>query len=125
MVGYEDEDVRIEIKDGIMWSTIKKGVVIDQKVGSKIIRERIKFSKGKSYPLLSDSLGAKYWTLYSRNKDMTDQTYYLVTCIAIVLPTEFAVKLWDSAAEVSPPTVPIKLFFDLEEAEAWLKLQMI
>ena len=32
MIGYEDADIKLEIKDGIMWGTYKDGVIINKDV---------------------------------------------------------------------------------------------
>lgn len=124
MIGYEDVDIKLEIKNGIMWGTYKDGVVINKDVSSKMIKERIKFSKGKSYPLLGDSLGVKYWTMSSRNNDMKEEAYNLMSHLALVLPSRITSTIWNFTIRLFPPPIPTKVFYDLEDAEVWLREKM-
>lgn len=120
--GYEDHEIKLEIIDGIMWGTFKDGVIITKEMSSKIIRERIKFSNGKSYPVMADCTGVKYWTMSSRNHDMKKQAYDLIDFTAVLVSSVIVPILWKYTSLLFPPPVPCKVFSSKEEALKWMML---
>ena len=66
-IGFEDNDIRVEIKDGIMYNLYKNGVIIDKEVTSKMISERMKLSNGQSYPLMI-TFSPSYLIRFPENK---------------------------------------------------------
>ena len=119
-IGFEDNDIRVEIKDGIMYNLYKNGVIIDKEVTSKMISERMKLSNGQSYPLISNASEAKYWTLSSRNNDMKAHAFELIDYAALVVPTSIGSSLWNFTIKLFPPPILIKVFYDVKQAEEWI-----
>ena len=90
-------------------------------------RERKRLSNNKSYPVLGDSTGVKYWLMSSRNSDMSAESFRFISHLAVVLsPANYLiVKLtWKYTIKNNPPPVPCKFFSNFDDAKKWLKTQM-
>ena len=120
--GYEDHEIKLEIRDGTMWAIFKDGVIITKEISSKIIRERIKFSNNISYPVVVDCRGIKYWTMSSRNHDMKEQAFNLIDYAAVIISSRAIAIIWNYTSKLSPQPVPCKTYHSEKEAKKWMVL---
>jgi len=124
VIAYEDAEIKLAFRGEILWSIYKKGVIINKDVSSRMISERIRISKGKSYAVVSDPSKVKYWTLNSMNHDMKKHAFNLITVAAVLLTSKVQKIFWDFAINLFPPPIKVKVFNNGEEAEKWLREQM-
>ena len=118
---FEDNDVLIELKDGIMYVIFKKDVIVTKSLSEKIISERIKMSENISYPVLTDGRNLKYWTMESRNNDMKKEAYHLISFTAMVINSKPIRIMLDFAVKYLPMPIESRVFNDFNKAEEWLK----
>ena len=118
---YEDVNYSLVLQDGIMVGEIKEGVVINKDVSAIMIRERLRLSEGKSYPVILDGRKAKYWTMSSRNNYMKELSYDLITAAAVILSSPIMKVIWNYTTKLFPPPVPLKVFPERESAIEWLQ----
>lgn len=117
---YEDQNVILYIENGILYSIYKEGCIVTKEVSNRVISERIRLSKGVSYPVIADIQGVKYWTMGSRNSDMKEDAYKLISCAAIVIKSKLIRITWDFTVRLFPMPVPNKIFNEIEEARKWI-----
>lgn len=67
METFENDYVKIWIEDDILYSNYQKNIIIDLDIAKKIIEDRVKFTKGKNYPILID-----FTNLHSVTKEARD-----------------------------------------------------
>jgi hypothetical protein len=117
----EAEFGKFYLEDGIVHCIYYQGITIDLKIVIKAIEHRISVSKGKSYPVLIDARGVKYWTQDAKKYSMAKDSFYLISAIAPLvdsLPLKISVN-W--AMKIFPPAVPMKVFTSRDEALNWLE----
>jgi hypothetical protein len=122
METFENEYVKIWIEDGILFSNYQKNIIIDLDIAKKIIDDRVKFTKGKNYPILIDFTNLHSVTKEARDY-MNDPEGGLRglsggAFLSNSLVTTLFVNLY---LTINKPTIPAKFFTKRAEALHWLK----
>lgn len=122
METFENNYVKIWIEDDILYSNYQKNIIIDLDIAKKIIEDRVKFTKGKNYPILID-----FTNLHSVTKEARE---YMNSpegglkgllggaFLSNSLVTTLFVNLY---LKINQPTIPAKFFTKKEDAINWLK----
>ena len=124
MLHYEDNDIKIEEKDDILICTFQKDVIVSKAVSSKMISKRIEYSKGKDRHVISDARKIRYWTFSSRNNDMKEHGFKLISKAAIIVKKGVSGTLYEFAIKLFPPPVTLRPFYNFEDAFNWLKSEI-
>ena len=119
---FETNYVSIWIEDGILFSNYKKQINIDEKVARQIVKDRIEFTKGKSYPILIDFTNLKSATKEARDY-MNDPKGGLVGLLrgAFLSNNVVTTVFINLYLKINKPSIPTKFFTNKQEALAWLK----
>lgn len=122
METFENDYVKIWIEDDILYSNYQKNIIIDLDIAKKIIEDRVKFTKGKNYPILID-----FTNLHSVTKEARDymndpqgglKGLSAGAFLSNSLVTTLFVNLY---LTINKPTIPAKFFTKKTEAVNWLK----
>lgn len=119
---FETNYVSLWIDDGILFSIYKKQIVIDKDVAQKIVKDRIEFTKGKSYPIIIDFTNLKSATKEARDY-MNDPQGGLVGLLrgAFLSNSVVTTVFINLYLKINKPTIPTKFFTNKKEAIDWLK----
>ncbi|HSH67450.1 MAG TPA: hypothetical protein VLB84_17025 [Bacteroidia bacterium] len=119
---FENEYVKIWIENDILFSNYQKNIIIDLDIAKKIIDDRVKFTKGKNYPILID-----FTNLHSVTKEARDymnapdgglKGLSAGAFLSNSLVTTLFVNLY---LTINKPSIPAKFFTKKAEAITWLK----
>jgi hypothetical protein len=117
----EAEFGKFYLENGIVHCIYYRDITIDLKTVTQAIEHRIAVSKGRSYPVLIDARGVKYWTRDAKKYSMSKDSFYLISAIAPLvdsLPLQISVN-W--AIKIFPTGTPIKVFTNRDKALNWLE----
>jgi hypothetical protein len=118
----EAEFGKFYLEDGIVHCIYYQGITIDLKIVAKAIEHRITVSEGRSYPVLIDVRGVKYWTQDAKKYSMSSKgALNLISASALLvdsLPLKISVN-W--AIKFFPTEIPMKVFTNKEKALNWLE----
>lgn len=122
MKQIETDDVFFTIDDDILFCSYKKQIEIDLNIAKRIIKDRVAFTEGKSYPILIDFTNMHSVTKEAREymnapegglKGLLGGAF-----LSNSLVTTLFVNLY---LKINQPTIPAKFFTKKEEAITWLK----
>jgi hypothetical protein len=112
--------VQYEIIDDILYVTLQPGQVIDIDVARDLVKQRLEYIEGKSYPILLSGEGVK-----AINKDARDhlskEGQKGVLAGAILVHSVYTEFFGNFYLRVNNAEVPSKLFTDKEKALEWLE----
>jgi hypothetical protein len=122
MQSRDNEYVSMWIEDGILFSDYKKKLVIDLDVARMIVKDRLDFTAGKSYPIVIDFSNLKSADKQARDY-MNDPEGGLKGLLAgaFVSNNAVATLFINLYLRINKPTVPAKFFTSRVEAIEWLK----
>ncbi len=112
--------VYFEIDDGILILTYKPGLSIGLDIAKSVVDDRLKFSEGKSYPLLILDMGVASMDIEARNY-FSNQGTEGVVAGAFMLTSAFTKFFVNFYLTITKPKPPSKVFTDKAEAIKWLK----
>lgn len=110
-----------KVEDSVMHITYKNGVTIDLEAARQIIKERLSFFEGKSYPVLLNGRGVKLMTKEARDFLAKGDAMKGVIALAILPGSYLTIIMANLFIKFSKPTVPTKVFKTRENATAWLQ----
>jgi len=122
MKQIETEDVFFTIDDEILFCSYKKQIEIDLDIAKRIIKDRVAFTEGKSYPILID-----FTNMHSATKEAREYMNQPEgglkgllggAFLSNSLVTTLFVNLY---LKINQPAIPAKFFTKKDEAIAWLK----
>ncbi len=118
---FENDFVKLEKKEGIIFGTFKKGD-IDIEKAKIIIKTRILMSEGVSTPLLISDLGLKHIDKKSRDYLASEEAIFNLKACAIVSGSQYSAYLANFFMKISikKPKVPTKIFNKKVDALKWL-----
>jgi len=111
--------VYLEIADGIVIVTYKKGITITLDVAKEIVRTRMEFTSNTLYPMLVLDEGVVSAEKSARDYFSNEGTKGL-TAGAFVLKSVYSTFLINFYLKVTNPKVPFKIFTDKGKALEWL-----
>lgn len=122
MKQIETKDVYFSIEDGILFCSYKRLLTIDLDIAKMIVKDRLDFTEGKSYPIVID-----FSNLKSANKEardyMNDPEGGLKGLLAgaFVSNNVVATLFINLYLKINKPTVPARFFTSKEEALNWIR----
>lgn len=122
MEQIETPDVIFKIDDNILFCSYKQNTAMDLKMAKGIVKDRMEFTKGKSYPILIDFTNLKSATKEARDY-MNDPKGGLSgllrgAFLSNSVVTNVFVNLY---LKINRPSIPARFFTNKEEAINWLK----
>ena len=118
----ENEFCKMQIREGILYSWYKKGVVIDLSAAKQIVVDRHKLIGDQKLPVLVFDEGAKEVKREARIFLSLEEGMKGITAGAFIVTnpvTKMVVQFW-LALNVIKSNFPIKSFSTEEEAVKWL-----
>jgi hypothetical protein len=121
MQSRDNDYVSMWIEDGILFSDYKKKLVIDLDVAKMIVKDRLDFTAGKSYPIVIDFSNLKSADKQARDY-MNDPEGGLKGLLAgaFVSNNALATLFINLYLKINKPSVPAKFFTNRKEALDWL-----
>jgi len=118
---FENEHIKIEIIDGIMHGTYKKGFQITLKDAQNIVRERTKLLEGKDLPAIIYDGGVISMEKAARDYLSSDEGIQGLKSVAIIENSFFSKMLINFFLKLTNPKIKVKAFNEKEEALKWLR----
>jgi len=123
-INYDTEFINLSLEKGVVIVTFKKGP-ITLEVAETIVKERLKFSKGKLYPTLGvdDGIGLTGIDREAREYLATGKALEGISASAFYTSSSFNKFLTTFFLKISNrnKAFPTKIFNDKEEAIKWLQ----
>ena len=118
----ETNYVTVWIEDGILFCSYKEQITIDLDTAKKIVKDRIEFTKGVSYPILIDFTNLKSVTKDARDF-MNEPTGGLSGLVkgAFLSNSVVTTVFINLYLKINKPTIPTRFFTNKQEALNWLK----
>jgi hypothetical protein len=113
--------VHMELRDGILIATYKKGLNIDLKMAERIIRSRLDFTEGRKLPVLIRNQGVITINKEAREYLSSVEGTTGLSAAAIILNSPFEFVLGVFFVKVNGSSIPSKVFSDEASAMKWLK----
>lgn len=117
---FETQFAHLEIRDGILLVTYKRGITITLAMARQMIKERLAFTQYKPYPILVKDEG-----LVSVDKDARDffsnEGTEGLTAGAFVIKSVYSAFFFNFYLRITSPKVPVKMFTDEIKALEWLR----
>ncbi len=113
-----------ELDEGILIITFKGNLVIIEEIAEEIVRDRLLFIEGKSYPILADIRIMKSVDKASREYFGSPKGQEGVRAGALLTDSVFSTFLGNFFLKIeflNKSPLPTRLFTNKEEAIAWLK----
>jgi hypothetical protein len=111
--------MQIGIVDDIVEVIYNDKLAISLDIAKQCVKERIEFSKGKSYPMLVDARGIK--TIDKAARDyLAVEGIEFVTAGAFIIGSAVTRILGNIFLMINKPKIPTRLFTNEVEALAWL-----
>lgn len=115
----ENSFVRLEIREGILFVTYKKGITLTIDKAKELIEIRKQFTANKPYPILIKDegiiTGDKATRDYLSNKGTEG-----LTAGAFVLKSIYSTLLFNFYLKITNPKIPSLTFTDEKKAIEWL-----
>lgn len=118
---FENEHIKIEIIDGIMHGTYKKGFKITLEDAKTIVDERSKLLDGKSVHAIIYDGGVVSMDKAARDFLSSDEGIHGLKSVAIIENSFFSKMLINFFLKLTNPKIQVKAFSNQEEALKWLK----
>jgi hypothetical protein len=122
MKKIETPDVFFNIEEEILFCSYRLNLAIDLQIAKRIVEDRIKFTEGKTYPILIDFSSMKSATKEARDymnnaegglKGLSGGAF-----LSNSIVTTMFINLY---LRISKPAIPAKFFTNKREALNWLK----
>lgn len=115
----ENDFIKFWIEDGILYSQIKKPVIINMERIKELIDLRTAISVGKNQYWCYDFNGIKSYDIDARNYAEKNGQEHLYGC-AVILDSHLSRFILNVFIGLKKPTVPLKGFTKKSEAINWL-----
>ncbi|MFL5789854.1 MAG: hypothetical protein ACJ748_17465 [Flavisolibacter sp.] len=113
--------VHLELKEGILIGTYKKGLKINLQIAKEIVDARIKFTGNKLMPALIYNQGVISMDKSAREFFSSDEGVSGLKAAAIILDSPFASFLGNFFVFVNKTKMPVRIFSNTPSALKWLK----
>jgi hypothetical protein len=118
---FENEHIKIEIIDGIMHGTYKKGFKITLEDAKNIVEERSKLLGGKDLHAIIYDGGVVSMDKAARDFLSSDEGIKGLKSVAIIENSFFSKMLINFFLKLTNPKIQVKAFGNQEDALKWLK----
>lgn len=116
---FETENTIIEIENDTLIGTFKKENV-NLTIAKNVVKDRLKGTEGKSYPILIDIRNIKSTTKTARQFLASEKGCEGITSAAIFINSSIGSMMGNFFIFFNRPLVPTKLFSNKKEAMEWL-----
>jgi len=116
----ETTTAKLWIENGIIFIKCLTDAIITRKEAEKITTERIRISKGNSYPICMDIRSAKYITMDARNYLKQTEGMQFANAYAFLLDSHVHNVIVNYFLTVNPPAYPVMPINKKENALSWL-----
>jgi hypothetical protein len=113
--------VHLTLRNGILIGTYKKDLQIDLPIAREIVRSRIDFTRGKTYPALIYNKGIISIDKASRDFFASEEGILGLKAAAIVLDSPFSTFLGNFFLLVNKTSIPVKIFSNDRQGFNWLE----
>lgn len=118
---FENNQIRMEINDGILIATYKAGLKLSIEDAKGIVQERLKLLEGKLLPVLIIDSGVISMDKSARDYLSSDDGTLGIKCAAIIENSFFSKVLINFFLRLTNPKIQVKAFSNKEDALKWLK----
>lgn len=118
---FENEYSKMWINNGILYVKYAPLLVITGKIAQEGVIDRLKFCKGKTYPLLGDIRYIKDVSKEARAYLATGDSAKGLSAGGLIIKTQIEKFLGNLWMKIDKPIKPIKLFTDEASALQWLQ----
>ena len=121
---WDAKYVHFELENDIVIVTFKRNLVITIEIAEEIVKDRLLFIEGKSYPILADIRIMKSVDKASREYFGSDKGQEGVRAGALLTDSVFSTFLGNFFLKLeffNKSPLPTRLFTDKNEAMEWLK----
>jgi hypothetical protein len=112
--------VSFEIKDDILYVTYFSGNIITIDITKEIVKQRLEYINGKSYPLLVVFEGITAMDKRSRDYSSKEGSEGVLAG-ALLTNSVYAEFFGNFFLRLTKPEIPARLFTDKQEALKWLE----
>jgi hypothetical protein len=120
---FENKIIKMEIIDGIMHATYKKGMKITLPDAENIVNERLKMLDGHVLPSIVFDGGVVSLDKAARDYFSSEEGTQGIKCVAIVQSSMFSKMLVNFFLKITKPRIKVKAFDSKEDAINWLNTQ--
>jgi hypothetical protein len=120
---FENKIIKMEIIDGIMHATYKKGMKITLPDAENIVSERLKMLDGNILPSIVFDGGVVSLDKAARDYFSSEEGTQGIKCVAIVQSSMFSKMLVNFFLKITKPKIKVKAFDNTQEAIKWLNTQ--
>jgi hypothetical protein len=121
MSKFENNQIKMEIVDGILYATYKAGFNLTLNDVKQIVEERVTLLKGTALPVLIIDAGVVSMDKAARDFLSSDAGTQGIKTAAIIENSFFSKMLINFFLKLTNPKIKVKAFNDREEALKWLK----
>ena len=107
------------IEEGILHFVYKPNVIIDLNAAKAVVKSRLRFQNGISYPILCDVRQLKSVSKPAREY-LAEKGCFNALSLAIVIDRAYSGTLIKAFINISNPSVPTKEFTNISEALGFL-----
>lgn len=118
---FENEHIKIEIIDGIMHGTYKRGFKITLEDAKKIVDERTKLLGGKDANAIIYDGGVVSMDKAARDFLSSEEGVKGLKSVAIIENSFFSKMLINFFLKLTNPRIQVRAFGNPEDALKWLK----
>lgn len=113
----------LEISNGIVILTYKKGMNLNLKAASSLVEERLELTRGQTYPALIDAEGIVTIDKKARDYFATERAQYGISAAALVCKSFYSRVLANFFLNLtaSQRKIPAKIFRSRQKALLWLE----
>ena len=118
---FKNENVEIWIENGILYVVFAPDLVLTEQIARDLVIERIRISKGQTYPMLCVVKDAKTIEKAARDYLSTGDAIRYLSAGAFITNTYIEVLLTNAFLRLNNPPLKSRLFTDQKEAIRWLE----
>jgi hypothetical protein len=116
----ENDYCKLWIDNNILFCRFQPYLEINMKVIQQCVADRIRYTAGKSYPMLADVKYLKFFTVDAREYFATREACYNIQAIAFLVNTHIEKFLVHAFIEINTPPIPCSIFTEKKAALDWL-----
>jgi hypothetical protein len=121
MKKFENDQIRMEITDGILYATYKSGLKLTMQDAQHIVEERMKMLGDSKVPVLIIDSGVVSMDKSARDYLSSEEGISGLKAAAIIENSFFSKVLINFFLRLTNPKIQVKAFSNQEEALKWLK----
>jgi hypothetical protein len=118
----ENDIVKFWIEDDIIYCLYKKGSILTKESAKEVIKLRLDFQQGKTYKCLTYATQMEMTTPEARQY-MAREGYEGLEKVALIVHSGMLTLLGNMYIMVNKPVKPTRLFYNKEDALAWLLMK--